>query len=133
MLLTRVLLIMNAVDENPLVVLTHGDKLSPEDRVAARIRICEHLGISETTGAYDIACLTENGILPEESDPVTALALTEAIYRSLIQSDRTYLPKRKPIDWMLHFLSLIMSSIASFFTLLALIFSKLGRRNKLKI
>lgn len=123
----------NVADENPLVILTHGDLLSPEDRVEARIKICEHLGVSETTGAYDVACLTENGILPEESDPVTAFALTEAIYRALIQSDRTYLPRRKPVDWVLQFLSLVMCSIASFFALLAHIFSKLGRKSKLKI
>ncbi|KAK4775788.1 hypothetical protein SAY87_023749 [Trapa incisa] len=120
-------------NENPLLVLTHGDKLSPEDRIDARIKICGHLGISEATGAYDIACLMEKGILPEVSDPVTAFALTEMIYRSLIQSDRTYLPKRKPIDWVLQFLSFIMCAIASFFAFLALVFSKLGRRNKLKI
>ncbi|OWM88082.1 hypothetical protein CDL15_Pgr016655 [Punica granatum] len=72
------------------------------------------------------------GILPEESDPVTAFALAEAIYRALIQSDRTHLPKRKAIDWVLLFLSWIMCSIASFFAVLAYIFSKLGRKNKLK-
>lgn len=30
-----------------------------------RLKISEYLGVSETMGAYDIACLTEHGILPE--------------------------------------------------------------------
>ncbi|XP_057475891.1 uncharacterized protein LOC130763877 [Actinidia eriantha] len=117
-------------NENPILILTHGDMLSCEERINARLKMCEYLGISETTGAYDIACMTEQGILPEESDPVTAFALTEAIYRALLQSDRTHLPKRKLKDWVLPFLSWIMCSIAAFFAMLALFFSKLGCNKK---
>lgn len=80
-------------------VMTHGEKLSTEDRINGRLKICEYLGAQETTGAYDIPCLTKQGILPEEFDPVTAFASLKRnrfIYRALIQSDRTHLPKRKP-------------------------------------
>lgn len=66
-------------DENPILILTHGDKLSMEDRIDSRLKICEHLGISETAGVYDIVCLTEYGFLADEIDPVTAYALTEAV------------------------------------------------------
>lgn len=120
-------------NDNPLLVLTHGDKLKPDDRILSRIKICEYLGISETTGTYDIACLTENGISPEESDPVTAFAVTEAIYRTLIQSDRTHLPKRRPLDWMLLCLSWVMCVISSFFALLAYVFSKMAKKHNLKM
>ncbi|GFZ13930.1 hypothetical protein Acr_24g0001200 [Actinidia rufa] len=96
-------------NENPILILTHGDMLSCEERINARLKI---------------------GILPEESDPVTAFALTEAIYRALLQSDRTHLPKRKLKDWVLTFLSWIMCSIAAFFAMLALFFSKLGCNKK---
>ena len=100
--------------------------LSAEERIDGRLKLCEYLGVPEGTGAYDIPCLTEQGILPEESDPVTSYALTEAIYRVLIQSDRTHLPTRKPQDWLLIVWSWIMCSIAAFFASLAFFFSKFG-------
>ncbi|KAL2459689.1 P-loop containing nucleoside triphosphate hydrolase superfamily protein [Forsythia ovata] len=121
-------------NDNPILILTHGDTLNAKERINGRLKICEYLGISETTGAYDIPCLTEQGILPEESDPVTAFALTEAIYRALLQSDRTHLPKKKLKDWIVSFLSWIMLCIASFFAILAHFFSQFGHhKNKLKL
>ncbi|KAM7463124.1 hypothetical protein LguiA_031245 [Lonicera macranthoides] len=120
-------------NENPILILTHGDILSAEERISARLKVCEYVGASETSGAYDIACLTEQGILPEESDPVTSYALTEAVYRALMQSDRTHLPKMKFIDWVVHFLSWVMVSISGFFAMLAYFFSKLGQKHKLKM
>ncbi|KAG8370482.1 hypothetical protein BUALT_Bualt14G0121400 [Buddleja alternifolia] len=117
-------------NENPILILTHGDILNGEDRINDRLKICEYLGIPETSGAYDIPCLTDQGILAEESDPVTAFALTEAIYRALLLSDRTHLPKRKFKDWIILFLSWIMWSIASLFAILANFFSKFGHHNK---
>ncbi|KAL1806721.1 hypothetical protein ACET3Z_029789 [Daucus carota] len=118
-------------NENPILILTHGDMLSTEDRINGRLKICEYLGVSETMGAYDIACLTEHGILPEDSDPVTSYALTEAVYRALLQSDRSHLPKKKIKDWMLLFLSWIMGCIAAFFGMLAYVFSKWSHKNKM--
>ncbi|CAI9119022.1 OLC1v1020671C1 [Oldenlandia corymbosa var. corymbosa] len=119
-------------NENPILILTHGDMLGTEERIKSRLQICEYIGINETSGAYDIACLTEQGILPDESDPVTAFALTEAVYRSLMVADRSHSPKKRFLDWIIHFLSLIMSCIASFFHLLAHFFSKFDHKTKLK-
>ncbi|XP_009615644.1 uncharacterized protein [Nicotiana tomentosiformis] len=120
-------------NENPLLILTHGDKISAEERITSRLKICEYLGIPETTGAYDIACLTEQGILPEESDPVAAFALTEAVYRSLMQSDRNHLPKKNWKDWIVLFVAWIMCCIGSFFAMLAHFFSRFSHHNnKLK-
>lgn len=117
-------------DENPILFLTHGDALSPNDRIEARLEICEYLGIPETSGAYDVACLSEQGILVEEFDPVTAFAMSEGVYRALLQSDRSHLPKKRWKDWFITFLPWLMSCIASFFALLAIFFSKLGHHNK---
>ncbi|KAH6831949.1 hypothetical protein C2S53_018194 [Perilla frutescens var. hirtella] len=117
-------------NENPILILTHGDSLTPDDRVGGRVKICEYLGIPETSGAYDVACLTEQGILAEECDPVTAFALTEAVYRALLISDRSHLPKRKFKDSIIMFWYWIMSCIASFFAILADFFSKFGHQNK---
>ncbi|XP_068659255.1 uncharacterized protein [Aristolochia californica] len=121
-------------DENPLLVLTHGDSLSTEERVEGRVKICQFLGISETTGAYDIACITENGFLAEDLDPVTAYTVTEAIYRALIISDRTHLPKKDYKDTLLLWLSVLMFAFSAFFACLSDCFSKLGSKgsNKLK-
>ncbi|KAJ8540379.1 hypothetical protein K7X08_030298 [Anisodus acutangulus] len=121
-------------NENPLLILTHGDTISAEDRINSRLKICQLLGIPETTGAYDVACLTEQGILPEQSDPVTAFALTEAVYRSLMQSDRNHQPKKKLKDRIVLFLTWIMCCIGSFFAILANFFSRFSNNhnNKLK-
>ncbi|KAH7517007.1 hypothetical protein FEM48_Zijuj09G0016300 [Ziziphus jujuba var. spinosa] len=120
--------------ENPILILTHGDMLSTEERIEGRLKICEYLGISETSGVYDIVCLTEYGFLAEESDPVSAYALAEAVYRSLLISDRSHLPKRNFLDWTLLILSWLMYFFGVFFAFLAEICSKLGQRdNKLKL
>ncbi|KAG9459515.1 hypothetical protein H6P81_004023 [Aristolochia fimbriata] len=121
-------------DENPILILTHGDTLSAEERLDGRVKICQLLGISETTGAYDIACITENGFLVEDLDPVTAYSATEAIYRALITSDRTHLPKKNYWDFFLLWLSVVMFAFSAFFACLSDCFSKLGSkgRNKLK-
>lgn len=116
----------NADDEKPILILTHGDMLSTEERIEGRLKICESVGVSETTGVYDIVCLTEYGFLAEESDPVSAYALTEAVYRALLISDRTHLPKKTHKDWALLVVSWIMCFIASLFALIAEICFKLG-------
>ncbi|KAL5560959.1 hypothetical protein UlMin_030706 [Ulmus minor] len=116
--------------ENPILILTHGDLLSTEERIEGRILICECLGISEITGVYDVVCLTEYGFLAEESDPVSAYALTEAVYRALLISDRSHPPKRSILDWTMLVLSWLLFFLSAFFAFLAEIFSKLGRRDK---
>ncbi|XP_059625624.1 uncharacterized protein LOC132268796 [Cornus florida] len=121
-------------NENPILILTHGDKLSTEDRIDSRLKICEHVGVSETTGVYDIVCVTEYGFVADEFDPVTAYALTEAVYRALLISDRGQLPKRNYQDWTMLLLSWLMCSIGVFFAFLAQVFSKLGgQRDKFKL
>ncbi|GKC98586.1 hypothetical protein Tco_1168861, partial [Tanacetum coccineum] len=116
---------------DPLLILTHGDMLKPMERLNCRIKICSYLGIPVTTGAYDIVCLTEQGILPEEADPATYFALTEAIYRAILQSDRTHSPKKTYKDWFIDILSLVMCSLAYFFAMLSRIFQEWGDKNKI--
>ncbi|XP_076944664.1 uncharacterized protein LOC143615428 [Bidens hawaiensis] len=116
---------------DPILILTHGDMLQPMERLNCRIKICNYLGIPVTTGAYDIVCLTEQGILAEESDPITSFALTEATYRILLQSDRTHPPKRKYKDWIADFLSRIMCSLAYFFAMISRIFQRWGDKHKI--
>nr|XP_043639483.1 uncharacterized protein LOC122610566 [Erigeron canadensis] len=122
---------MRTSNADPILILTHGDKLQPMERLNARIKICSYLGVPVTTGAYDIVSLTEQGILPEESDPVTYFALTEAIYRVLLQSDRMHHPKKTYRDWIADILSRIMCSLAYFFAMLSHIFQKWGDKRKM--
>ncbi|KAJ6401007.1 hypothetical protein OIU84_016426 [Salix udensis] len=118
-------------NENPILILTHGDLLTTEERIDIRLRLCEHLGISVTNGVYDIVCLTEYGFLAEESDPVTAYALAEAVYRALLISDRGHLPKKNLQDWTVFVLSGLMCFMGALFAFLADLCSKLGRRDRL--
>lgn len=120
-------------DENPILILTHGDLLSTEERIDGRLKICECLDISETNRVYDIVCLTEYGFLGEDYDPVSAYALTEAVYRALIISDRGHFPKKKFNDWALLVLLWFMRSIGVCFAMLADFCSKLGHKEKLKM
>ncbi|GLU16789.1 hypothetical protein SLE2022_332030 [Rubroshorea leprosula] len=120
-------------NENPMLILTHGDLLPTEERIEARLVICECLGVSEINGVYDIVCLTEYGFLAEQSDPVSAYALTEAVYRALLISDRGHCPKKKLLDWVVLVLSWLMCFAGAFFAFLADICTKLGHTDhKLK-
>ncbi|KAI7749744.1 hypothetical protein M8C21_015599 [Ambrosia artemisiifolia] len=116
---------------DPILILTHGDKLQPMERLNCRIKVCSYLGIPVTTGTYDILCLTEQGILAEESDPVTSFALTEAIYRMLLQSDRTHPPIKTYKDWITDILSRILRSLACFFAMISRIFQRWGDKYKM--
>lgn len=111
-------------------MLTHGDVLTMEERLEGRVKICQFLGISETTGAYDIACLTETGILADESDPVTAYSLTEAIYRALLFSDRTHPPKKCFNDYFFVCLTCLLYWVSAFFAFLGACFSMIGSKGR---
>ena len=104
--------------------MTHGDELTPEERIEGRIRICEHLGISETAGVYDVVCLNEHGPLVDEMDPVTAYSVSESIYRALLIADRCHPPKPSMMDWLAVAVSWAMSSLSAFFAFLACLCSK---------
>ncbi|XP_030451474.1 uncharacterized protein LOC115673443 [Syzygium oleosum] len=117
-------------NESPLLILTHGDLLTPEERVEARLKICECLGIPEASGVYDIVCLTEYGFLAEEADPITAYSLAEAVYRALLISDRGHVPKNDLRDWACVAFSCLMWLFGALFSFLAVICNKLGQRRK---
>ncbi|KAK3194210.1 hypothetical protein Dsin_025520 [Dipteronia sinensis] len=117
-------------NENPILILTHGDLLSAEERMEARLKICESLDISESNGVYDVVCLTEYGFPAEECDPITAYAVTEAVYRALLISDRGHFPKKTLQDWAVVVLSWLMCFIAALFACLADICSRLGHRDR---
>lgn len=107
-----------------MLILTHGDTLRWEDRINGRLQICEYLGIDEANGAYDIPCLSEQWLLDEEPDPVSAYALTEAVYRALLHSDRAHLPKWKCVEWMAFIFTWIMWCLASLFEFLSRLFRR---------
>ncbi|KAJ9171760.1 hypothetical protein P3X46_015078 [Hevea brasiliensis] len=119
-------------NENPILILTHGDLLTTEERIEGRLKLCERLGISETNCVYDVVCLTEYGFLAEESDPVTACAVAEAVYRALLISDRGHFPKKNFQDWAVFILSWLMTFMGILFAFLAEICTTLGHRKKLK-
>ncbi|KAL8226993.1 hypothetical protein R6Q57_016825 [Mikania cordata] len=116
---------------DPILILTHGDMLQPMERLLSRIKICSYLGILVTTGAYDIVCPTDQCILPEESDPVSFFALTEAVYRVLLQSDRTHLPKKTIKDRIVDFLSRVVSLLAYFFAVISRILQKWSDQHRM--
>ncbi|XP_047333749.1 uncharacterized protein LOC124937525 [Impatiens glandulifera] len=115
-------------NENPLLILTHGDMIPCEERINARVKICEYLDILEA-GVYDIVCVTSYGFLPDESDLIAAYSVTEAIYRALLVSDRGNLPKRKIKDKMVMVMVWFMRLIGAMFGLLARLFSGLSSRH----
>ncbi|MQM15669.1 hypothetical protein Taro_048618 [Colocasia esculenta] len=116
--------------EDPVLVLTHGDELSAEERVEGRLRVCEALGVSPAGGAYDIACLNEQGLPVEELDPVTSYSLAEVVYKALLTADRGYTPRRRSKEWVLCFLSWIMWSLSALFAFLSYCCSKLAQRHQ---
>lgn len=115
--------------ENPILILTHGDELTPEERIDGRIWICDYLGISETTGVYDVVCVNEHGPLVDEMDPVTAYSLSESIYRALLVADRGHPPKPSVREWLMVVLSWAMCSLSVFFAFLSCLCNKLAKAN----
>lgn len=124
---------LNKSNGNPILILTHGDKLSTEDRIDCRLKICKHLGASETNGIYDIVCVTEYGLLADEYDAISAYAVTEAVYRALLISDRAQLIKKTFKDSALFALSWLMCFLASIFAFLAHVFNVLAQKHKGKL
>ncbi|XP_047265176.1 uncharacterized protein LOC107866428 isoform X1 [Capsicum annuum] len=124
---------LNQSNGNPILILTHGDKLSTEERIDCRLKISKHLGTSETNGIYDIVCVTEYGLLADEYDPISAYAVTEAVYRALLISDRAQLVKKTFMDWALYALSWLLCFLAGIFACLAHVFNCLAQKHKGKM
>lgn len=113
-----------------MLVLTHGDELTAEERVEGRLRVCEALGLPPAAGAYDVACLSERGLPVDELDPVTAYSLAEAVYRALLAADRGHPPRRRAKEWALFFLSCFMWFLSALFAFLSCCCSKLAKRDQ---
>ncbi|KAM1122240.1 hypothetical protein ACFX13_003871 [Malus domestica] len=75
-------------DDKPLLVVTHGDLLSLDERARVRVHLGELLGIPPTTQIFDI---------PESSDPVTELTIVDMIRYSLEHAEKN-LPRRRKVD-----------------------------------
>ncbi|XP_019708598.1 uncharacterized protein [Elaeis guineensis] len=116
-------------NDNPILVLTHGDELTAEERINTRVRVCEYLGVSETVGVYDVACVNEHGCV-DEADPVTAYAVAEAVYRALLVSDRGHPPKPNVKDWLILVLSWAMCALSAFFAFLSASCSKMAKASR---
>lgn len=122
----------NSSETPPLLILTHGDKLSTEARIDSRLKICEFLGVSESSGAYDVVCVTEYGFLADEYDPISGFAVSEAVYRGLLVSDKGHLPKQRFLDWAILVFVWLMSGLAAIFSFLARICDHFVPKNTLK-
>ena len=68
-------------------------------------------------------------MVAEECDPVTAYALTEAVYRALLTSDMNYVPKQNNKDRAMLVLSWLLSFLAASFACLARVFSGLSQKH----
>ncbi|CAN6688504.1 unnamed protein product [Malus baccata var. baccata] len=75
-------------DDKPLLVVTHSDLLSLDERARVRVHLGELLGIPPTTQIFDI---------PESSDPVTELTIVDMIRYSLEHAEKN-LPRRRKVD-----------------------------------
>ncbi|CAN6554274.1 unnamed protein product [Malus baccata var. baccata] len=76
-------------DDKPLLVVTHGDLLSLDERARVRVHLGELLGIPPTTQIFDIPV--------ESSDPVTELTIVDMIRYSLEHAEKN-LPRRRKVD-----------------------------------
>lgn len=75
-------------DDRPVVVMTHGDQLSPKDRVRTRIFIGELFGVSALDQIFDISCFSERSVNPGDVDLVNDLVLLNMLDFSLERVDR---------------------------------------------
>ncbi|KAL5702879.1 hypothetical protein ACHQM5_028042 [Ranunculus cassubicifolius] len=77
---------LSCKDNKPVVVCTHGDLLSHEDRARVRIHLGELLGIPPAKQIFDI---------PENCDPETDLAVVDMLTYSLMHADQNFPIKRR--------------------------------------
>ncbi|MCO5571711.1 hypothetical protein L7F22_025458 [Adiantum nelumboides] len=75
-------------DDVAVVVMTHGDKLTSQDRVLTRIFIGELLGVSPVDQIFDISCFTERSVHPGDVDTVNDLILLNMLKFSLERADK---------------------------------------------
>lgn len=95
-------------DDKPVVVVTHGDLLSLNDRARVRVHLGELLGIPPAKQIFDI---------PESHDPVTELTIVNMLHYSLEHADKN-LPHKRQIAKKVRSLSL--SLYISLFFILAI-------------
>ncbi|PKU86768.1 uncharacterized protein LOC110104421 [Dendrobium catenatum] len=122
--------IRESCNDAPILILTHGDELTEDERIDTRVALCDYLGVAETSGVYDIPCLNEHGVHIDEFEPVTAYAVAEAVYRALVVADRCHPPKPGLKDWLLVALSWAMCALSAFFAFLSCFCSKLAKLNR---
>ncbi|XP_020583482.1 uncharacterized protein LOC110026736 [Phalaenopsis equestris] len=122
--------IRESCNDAPILILTHGDELTEDERIDTRVALCEYLGAAETAGVYDVPCLNDHGVHIDEFDPVTAYAIAEAVYRALVVADRCHPPKPGFRDWLLVALSWAMCALSAFFAFLSCCCSKLAKLNR---
>ncbi|XP_020100286.1 uncharacterized protein LOC109718450 [Ananas comosus] len=116
--------------EDPILVLTHGDELTPAERIDARVRVCDYLGVPDhACGAvYDVAC-PEGLHVADEVDPVAAYAAAEAVFRALHVADRAHPPKPGPKEWALWALTWSLCALSALFAFLSCLCSKFAQAN----
>ncbi|EHA8590923.1 hypothetical protein COCNU_scaffold027584G000020 [Cocos nucifera] len=124
--------INNHCNESPILVLTHGDELTAEERIETRVRVCDYLGVSETAGVYDVVCVNEHGLLVDEMDPVIAYAVAEAVYRAVLLADKGHPSKPNIKDWLILVLSWSMCTLAAFLAFLSACCSKIAKASREK-
>ncbi|PKA54943.1 hypothetical protein AXF42_Ash000779 [Apostasia shenzhenica] len=121
----------SSTDDGPILVLTHGDELTAEERIKTRVTVCEYLGLPETAGVYDVPTVNEfSGWYANEFDPVTGYAVAEMIYRALVVADRSHPPKSGMKECLLAVISWVMCTLAAFFAFLSCCCSKLAKMNR---
>ncbi|XP_009348367.2 uncharacterized protein LOC103940015 isoform X1 [Pyrus x bretschneideri] len=76
-------------DDKPLLVVTHGDLLSLDERARVRVHLGELLGIPPTTQIFDIPV--------ESSDAVTQLTIVDMIRYSLEHAEKN-LPRKRKVE-----------------------------------
>eukprot|EP00271_Cylindrocystis_brebissonii_P023064 TRINITY_DN926_c0_g1_i1.p1 TRINITY_DN926_c0_g1~~TRINITY_DN926_c0_g1_i1.p1 ORF type:complete len:462 (+),score=99.97 TRINITY_DN926_c0_g1_i1:180-1565(+) len=76
-------------DDRPVVVMTQGDRLSPEDRIEARILLGRVMGVSPVDYVFDVAGYVRRKVLDEDSTSATDdMALLEMLEFALQRADR---------------------------------------------
>ncbi|KAH7423149.1 hypothetical protein KP509_12G041400 [Ceratopteris richardii] len=86
------------MDDVPVVVMTHGDKLDPHECILARIFLGKLFGVSPVDQVFDIPCFTERTVHPEDVHAANDLALLKMLQLSLEQAD-TNLPCKEKFTY----------------------------------
>jgi len=95
-------------DDRPVIVMTHGDMLSEDDRIKARIFLGNMLGVSPVDHIFDIAGFTGRVYEDDEQRAENDYLLLDMLEYALQRADRNLPYKKTVSDFLVQYKEIVV-------------------------